>query len=104
MATSTVYDQACRVISNFNFEKVRKMMEAVDWRWGGPYMDGEFAVPSIEVMRSQAMSLILEAHRLDSNVSAGGFEAYWIRKGESGSCGYQGEGCIGLRFIADYRY
>lgn len=104
MATSTVYDQACRVISNFNFEKVRKMMEAVDWKWGGPYMNGELAVPTVEAMESVAMSLILEAHRTEGNVSTGGLEAYWIREGESGSRGYKGEGCIGLRFIADYRY
>lgn len=80
------------------------MMKAIDWKWGGAYMNGELAVPSIEAMQSQAMSLMLEAARLETNVSSGGFEAYWIRQGESGSCGYKGEGCIGLRFIADYRY
>lgn len=80
------------------------MMEAVDWKWGGPYMNGELAVPTVDAMQSVAMSLILEAHRTDGNVSTGGFEAYWIREGESESCGYKGEGCIGLRFIADYRY
>ena len=80
------------------------MMEAVDWKWGGAYMNGEFAVPTVDAMQSVAMSLILEAHMTEGNVSTGGFEAYWIREGESGSRGYKGEGCIGLRFIADYRY
>jgi len=60
-------------------------------------MNGEFGPPTINAMQSQAQALILEAHRLDSNVSSGGFEAYWVRQGQV--AGYRGNGYIGLRFI-----
>jgi hypothetical protein len=98
----SIYSHACRLVENFDFIKVQKMMAAVDWKWGGPYMNGELGLPTINAMESQAMSLILEAHRLDSNVSAGGLEAYWVRQGQV--AGYKGNGYIGLRFIGAERY
>lgn len=96
-AMDSVFSHANRLICNFDFVKVQRMMAAVDWKWGGPYMNGEFGLPTIDAMQSQAHSLILEAHRLDCNCSAGGFEAYWIRQGQV--AGYRGNGYIGLRFI-----
>ena len=98
----SIYSHATRLICNFDFAKVQKMMAAVDWKWGGPYMNGEFGLPTIDAMQSQAQALILEAHRLGSNVSAGGFEAYWVRQGQV--AGYRGNGYIGLRFIGAERY
>lgn len=97
-----IYSHATRLVCNFDFDKVRKMMAAVDWKWGGPYMNGELGLPSVEAMQSQAHALILEAYRLDSNVSAGGLEAYWIRQGQV--AGYKGNGYIGLRFIGAQLY
>ena len=97
-----IYAHACKLVENFDFKKVQKMMAAVDWKWGGPYMNGEFGLPGIDAMQSNAMHLILEAHRLDTNCSAGGFEAYWIRKGDD--AGYTGNGCIGLRFVGAEAY
>lgn len=97
-----IYSHATRLVCNFDFDKVRKMMAAVDWKWGGPYMNGELGLPAIDAMQSMAMNLILEAYRLDTNISSGGLEAYWIRKGER--AGYTGDGCIGLRFIGAERY
>jgi len=99
---NSIYSHACRLVSNFDFVKVQKMMAAVDWKWGGPYMNGEFGLPTIDAMEANAMSLILEAHRLDTNTSAGGFEAYWIRQGQV--AGYTGNGYIGLRFIGAQYY
>ena len=91
-----------RVLSAFNFDKVQKMMKAVDWKWGGPIMNGKLEVPTVEQMRSEAGRLMYIAISRGSNVATGGFEAYWMREGETP--GYRGEGCVGLRFIADYRY
>lgn len=101
MASEAVWQHIIRILSKFDFEKVRKMMEAVDWKWGGPHMNGNLAVPTVEAMESLATSLMLEAIRQEANVSSGGFEAYWIKNGEGG---YSGNGCVGLRFVADYRY
>ena len=94
MATETIYSHATRLVCNFDFVKVQKMMAAVNWKW---YMNGEYVLPTIDAMQSQAQALILEAHRLDTNVSAGGFEAYWVRQGQVPF--YRGNGYIGLRFI-----
>lgn len=101
-AMDSIYAHACRLVENFDFIKVRKMMEAVDWKWGGPYMNGEFGLPTIDAMRSNAMHLILEAHRLDTNCSSGGLEAYWVRQGQV--AGYVGNGYIGLRFVGAITY
>lgn len=65
-------------------------------------MNGELEVPTVEQMRSLARRHMYEAVHTGVNVSSGGFEAYWIREGEMP--GYRGEGCVGLRFIADYSY
>lgn len=81
MTTSTAVDrwqQIGSVLSRFDFEKVRKMMLAVDWKWGGPYMNGEFDTPTIDAMESQCTQLMLECYRLEAKVSAGGFEAIWV--------------------------
>jgi hypothetical protein len=98
----SIFSHACRLVDNFDFIKVQKMMAAVNWKWGGPYMNGELGLPTIDAMQSQAMALILEAGRLDCNCSAGGLEAYWVRKGQV--AGYTGNGYIGLRFIGAERY
>lgn len=97
-----IYAHACKLVENFDFIKVQKMMAAVDWKWGGPYMNGKFGLPTIDAMQSNAMHLILEAYRMDASYSAGGFEAYWIRKGDL--AGYTGNGYIGLRFIGAQAY
>ena len=102
MTTETIYSHACRLVESFDFIKVQKMMAAVDWKWGGPYMNGELGLPTIDAMQSATMNLILEAHRLDTDMSSGGCEAYWIRRGER--AGYIGNGYIGLRFIGAERY
>ncbi|CAB4147361.1 hypothetical protein UFOVP431_26 [uncultured Caudovirales phage] len=111
MTTETIHERARYLVNNFDFAKVQKMMAAVDWKWGGPYMNDEFGVPTIEAMQRQAYQLILEAHRLDCSVSSGGFEAFWVRKEPLGLSlldpgpGMQIAGStlnsfIGLRFIA----
>lgn len=98
----SIYSHANRLVANFDFLKVQKMMAAVQWKWGGPYMNGEFGLPTIDAMRSQAMSLIIEAYRQDCNCSSGGLEAYWVRQGQV--AGYVGKGYIGLRFIGAQTY
>jgi hypothetical protein len=89
MNTETIYERANYLVNSFDFATVQKMMTAVDWRWAGPYMNGKFGLPTIDAMRSQARDLILEAYGLDTNCSAGGFEAFWAR-----------DSYVALRFIA----
>lgn len=82
------------VLERFNFLKVRKMMIATDWKWGGPFMNGEFDTPTVDTMMSQCSQLMLEAYRLETTVSAGGFEATWVPATQK----------VVLRFVAEVRY
>ncbi len=81
MTTATVVDcweQINSVLERFDFQKVRKMMIAADWKWGGPVMNGEFDTPTIDAMQSQCTQLMLEAYRRETTISSGGFEAAWV--------------------------
>ena len=90
-----VYQQIDEVLERFDFEKVHRVMQLLDWKWGGPNVP-ELKVPDPMELKCAAYGLMLEARRLDSNVSSGGLEAYWFRPKYS-------EPRIGLRFIVEYR-
>jgi hypothetical protein len=80
MTTAVVnqWEQMSSVLDRFDFDKIRKMMIVTDWKWGGPFMNGEFGTPTVDAMRSQCTQLMLEAYRKEATVSAGGFEAVWV--------------------------
>ena len=88
------WEQINSVLERFNLNKVRKMMIATDWTWGGPFMNGEFDIPTVDAMRSQCTQLMLESYRRETVVSAGGFEAVWIPAKQ----------IVALRFIAAVCY
>lgn len=33
--TQSLYRQECKIMENFNFEKVHKVMQSLDWTWRG---------------------------------------------------------------------
>jgi hypothetical protein len=73
--TDATYSTIQRVLDGFNFERVYKMMVAVDWKWSlGSGPDG-FRVPDLEDLRSQAERLLYAAVRDGDAVSSGGFKA-----------------------------
>lgn len=88
---SDIYEQIDSVLERFDFDKVHKVMQLLDWKWGGPFVP-ELKVPSPQEMKCATYSLLLEARRLDCSTSSGGFEAYWITQ-------HDGKKRIGLRFI-----
>lgn len=58
-----------RIIENFNFERVRKTMLALDWKWFGFKQ-----VPSIDEIKEFAANLMWECANKDIDcVSTGGF-------------------------------
>ena len=71
------------ILDEFDFEKVHRVMVALDWQWSGT--DG---VPSIGDLRRQARSLLQQV--VDSkdthSIGTGGFTAFMHR------------GLLGLRF------
>ena len=71
------------LLDEFDFNKVHRVMQALNWRWAG--IDG---VPEVPDLRRQARDLlrhIAEAKNVRS-VSTGGFTAYMH------------DGLLGLRF------
>lgn len=83
--TDATYSTIQRVLAGFDFEKVHKMMVAVDWKWSlGSGPDG-FRVPGLEDLRSQAERLLYAAVRDSDTVSSGGFKAAYSVKYERAS-------------------
>lgn len=91
---SDIYEQIDTVLERFDFEKVHRVMQLLDWKWGN--LGLELRVPTAQEIKCSAYGLMLEARRLDSNVSSGGLEAYWVTQ-------FDGKRRIGLRFILEYR-
>lgn len=80
--TDSTYVTVQRVLAGFNFEKIHKIMVAVDWKWSvGPGPDG-CRVPDLEDLRSQAERLLYAAVRDSDTVSSGGFKAAYSARHE----------------------
>jgi len=68
-------DAIDNIMDNFDFEKVHRVMEYLDWKWAG--IDG-YGVPNIYELRKRARMLIKEAVKdlerdKECNISTGGF-------------------------------
>jgi len=97
--TETLQALIDEVIDSFDFEKVQKVMEFVDWKWIDH--EGELTVPSVPRLKGSARRSLKLAydswkkHGYDYSVAGtGGFEAqYW---------GYEKEGSLfTLRFVLE---
>lgn len=55
--TQSLYRQECKIMENFNFEKVLKCMQALNWK----YYDSE---PTIDRLKVIAESLISDVKRI----------------------------------------
>ena len=67
-ATSAIIE----LIEAFDFEKVEKVMIALDWKWGSSQ---ELRTPTIDEMRDKCLQMLFTANREKTTVSSGGFEA-----------------------------
>lgn len=60
------------VFDNFDFEKVKKTMDALDWQWA--YAKGENGVPTLDEIKAEAARLMWDCVNMDDDVIAtGGF-------------------------------
>jgi hypothetical protein len=89
------------VLDDFDFEKIQKMMQAVNWTYA---ISNE--VPDVPVLRKTARTLLRTAVKefaplMDSQrsfgVSSGGFEA-------TAFCDEDGEHGVMLKFVAEEQY
>jgi hypothetical protein len=63
------------ILDRFDFQRVQKAMEALDWHW----VDAEEGLPSIAELRRQARGLLEDVYRYQDSpsitIGCGGFEA-----------------------------
>lgn len=60
------------VMREFNFERVSKTMQSLDWRWA---ITSSGRIPSLAEIRTLARQLLLDAIERKGLASTGGFEA-----------------------------
>lgn len=65
------------IMHNFNFEKIHKVMEMLDWKWAMT----KFGVPTIEELKEEARRLLVEAANGETQVATGGFRAVCEKNG-----------------------
>lgn len=93
-ATDKTTDAIFELLENFNFERVEKLMHAIDWKWA---MHDGLRFPTIDEMRDKCIGLLFSAKRDYDVVSTGGFQASYKVNDE-------GEEIFTLRFIAAEHY
>lgn len=78
------------IMDNFAFDKVRKVMELLNWRWA--FSEG---VPTMDELRKEARRLLVESAKERLPIATGGFRAVW-EDDPNGLDPY-----IGLEFIVE---
>jgi hypothetical protein len=94
-STDKTTDAIFELLNNFNFERIEKLMHAIDWKWA--MHDGFRRFPTIDEMRNKCINLLFSAKRDYDVVSSGGFQASYKVNDE-------GEEIFTLRFIAAENY
>lgn len=82
------------IIRDFNFEKVHKVMEMLDWKWAMSRYD----VPTIEELKAEARRLLVEAATEETQVATGGFRAVYEK---SNDVTFDPDPYIALEFIVE---
>ena len=81
------------IMRDFDFGKVRRIMEVLDWKWARTLSEG--GIPTISDLRAEAKRLLVEAATEHSTISTGGLRAVYMRDDE-----WDDDPYIGLEFIA----
>lgn len=83
--------QIAQVLGEFDFQKVRRVMELLDWRWA----DAENGIPEIHEMVAVATRLLVDLKDFETHEnSTGGFTAFWFNDGDA-------EKVPALRFVVE---
>lgn len=64
-----LYKKVTEILANFDFDRVQVVMEKLNWCWG------EEGVPEKHELIRLASSHLLEAYKLKTQISSGGFVA-----------------------------
>ena len=91
-AMKTRDEQIQEIIANFDWEKVHKVMVALDWQWAKT-LEHEEGIPKIGDLVNTATALLTDVYKQNAqSVSCGGFSAV------------QEDGLLGLEFRVDYYF
>ena len=80
------------IMRNFDFERVHKVMELLDWHWAFTSK----GVPTVEEIKVEARRILIDACEEETNIATGGFRAVYEADGTE-----DGEPYIGLEFIVE---
>jgi hypothetical protein len=94
VSTDKTTDAIFELLDKFNFERIEKLMHAIDWKWA--MYDG-LRFPTIDEMRDKCINLLFSAKRDYDVVSSGGFQASYKFSDE-------GEKIFTLKFIVTENY
>jgi hypothetical protein len=87
------------IIKSFDFEKVRDIMLATDWRWSG---DKGAYVPTISELKTSAREQLARVAKNGGWVSSGGFSAMCRNFEEDGKNYFQMSLFFGIDSMCDY--
>lgn len=62
-----------RTLADFDFVKVYKCMNGLNWRW---HFEGDPHIPSVGELYQEAERLLVRAAQKECSCSSGGFQAY----------------------------
>lgn len=88
-----LYEVAQLVVDGFDFERVEKVMQALEWKWATA--DG-FIIPSVDRMKKVAFNTLIWAGRDKTVSSSGGFQARYVKTDDRET--------LHLEFIASRNY
>ena len=80
------------IMRHFDFERVHKVMEFLDWHWAFTSK----GVPTVEEIKVEARRILIDACEEETNIATGGFRAVYEKDGTE-----DGEPYIGLEFIVE---
>jgi hypothetical protein len=82
----TVEEVQKQIVAEFDFERVKTVMTAIDWKWSFP--SGDFRVPTEDEMKSFALRLVRDVivgakkTKQRFGLSSGGFSAIAYGEGD----------------------
>lgn len=103
-----IQDAISQVLIDFDFRKVRRVMEFLDWKWAIPEAENdiEFRIPSEVEIKEMAYKLMKEAVKGKRSISSGGLEVIFNTDDfldyDSDDDNYHCD--IGLKFVIESTY
>lgn len=70
-------DAIDEIMDNFDFGKVAKVMEGLNWRWANS--ETELQIPDVAELRKQARRLLKTALKENTGIATGGFKVTYLK-------------------------